>query len=102
MRAQSVTAVLTVLQCTRQSFLLLISCELSAVSSSASQVPVPQTINTFMITARTCTRALVAHDRQQHPGIWSWLKGQATWASIEWRILLLQLAAAYQGWTARG
>ena len=62
--------------------------------------PLLQTVNTFLITARTCTRALVAHDRQQHPGIWSWLRGLMTRWSVEWRIALLQLAAGYQSWFA--
>ena len=60
-----------------------------------------QTINTFLITARTCTRALVAHDRRQHPGWWHWLKGSATIVGVECRILLLQLLTAWQSLTAK-
>ena len=62
---------------------------------------VAQAINTFLITARTCTKALVAHDRQQHPGVWHWLRGHATRLGVEWRMLLLQLLTSWQGWTAR-
>ena len=52
-----------------------------------------QTVNTFLIVARTATRALVEHDRRQHPGFWHWLKGQATTLQIECRIAAMQTLA---------
>ena len=52
-----------------------------------------QTVNTFLIVARTATRALVEHDRRQHPGFWHWLKGRATTLQIECRIAAMQTLA---------
>jgi hypothetical protein len=40
-------------------------------------------INTFVITAKTCSRALAEMDMQQSPGVGSWLSAQASMLHVE-------------------
>ncbi|KAF6264636.1 ABC1 family-domain-containing protein [Scenedesmus sp. NREL 46B-D3] len=40
-------------------------------------------VNTFVITAKTCSRALAEMDMQQSPGVRSWLAGRASMLRVE-------------------
>ena len=52
-----------------------------------------QPVNTFVITARECTRALNQQRARQHPGLRSWAANQWDSARISWRMALLSAFA---------
>lgn len=52
-----------------------------------------QPVNTFVITARECSRALTDIRNREHPGMGSQLKGKLDEWRVEYRVTLLRVAS---------
>ena len=56
-----------------------------------------QTVNTFVITARECTRATADWRMRQQPGLRSWLAGLGDTLGVEARIVAMHFLAWWAG-----
>ena len=56
-----------------------------------------QTVNTFVITARECTRAFADWRAQQRPGLRSWVAGIVDTVGVEARIAAMHFLAWWAG-----